>query len=130
MIFSSRRKAFAAWPTLKIMSTYRSWAGPFTMTAYASGPPRSRKIIGAILRGVAYAKGRRQEVLPLLQEFVGLENLEVAGKAYDVVKDMWPGDGAVTEQGVRNAIAVAEIPPSVATTSWLIGRCSKKCLQR
>jgi NitT/TauT family transport system substrate-binding protein len=77
-------------------------------------PDEIKKIIGAILRGVAYAKGRRQEVLPLLQEFVGLENLEVAGKAYDVVKDMWPSDGSVTEQGLRNAIVIAEIPPSIA----------------
>jgi hypothetical protein len=42
--------------------------------------------------GLAYAKGRRQEVLPLLQEFVGLENLAAAGKPYDVVEEMWPSD--------------------------------------
>jgi hypothetical protein len=49
----------------------------------------------------------------LLQEFVGLENLEVASKAYEVVKDMWPSDGSTTEQGLRNAISIAEIPSSV-----------------
>ena len=76
-------------------------------------PDEIKKIIAAILRGVAYAKTRRQEVLPLLQEFVGLENLEVAGKAYEVVKDMWPSDGSTTEQGLRNAISIAEIPSSV-----------------
>ena len=75
-------------------------------------PDEIKKIIAAILRGVAYAKTRRQEVLPLLQEFVGLENLEVAGKAYDVVKDMWPSDGSTTEQGLRNAIVANEIPAS------------------
>lgn len=76
-------------------------------------PDEIKKIIAAILRGVAYAKRQRQDVLPLLQEFVGLENLEVAGKAYDVVKDMWPSDGATSELGLRNAIAVGEIPASV-----------------
>jgi len=76
-------------------------------------PDEIKKIIAAILRGVAYAKARRQEVLPLLQEFVGLENLEVAGNAYDVVKDMWPSDGMTSEQGLRNAIAANEIPANV-----------------
>ena len=76
-------------------------------------PDEIKKIIAAILRGVAYTRARRQEVLPLLQEFVGLENLEVAGKAYEVVKDMWPSDGLTSEQGLRNAIAANEIPASV-----------------
>lgn len=76
-------------------------------------PDEIKKIIAAILRGVAYAKTRRQEVLPLLQEFVGLESLEVAGKAYEVVKDMWPSDGLTSEQGLRNAISANEIPANV-----------------
>lgn len=84
-------------------------------------PDEIKKIIGAILRGVAYAKTRRQGVLPLLQEFVGLENLEVTGKAYEVVKDMWPSDGLTSEQGLRNAILANEIPANVAheqLVSW------------
>jgi NitT/TauT family transport system substrate-binding protein len=76
-------------------------------------PEEIKKIISAILRGVAYTKSRRQDVLPLLQEFVGLENVEVAGKAYDVIRDMWPSDGTTSEQGLRNAISVAEIAPSI-----------------
>lgn len=76
-------------------------------------PDEIKKIIAAILRGVAYAKARRQEMLPLLQEFVGLENLDMAGKAYDAIRDMWPSDGSTSEQGLRNAIAIAEIPASV-----------------
>lgn len=76
-------------------------------------PGEVKKILAAILRGVAYAKRQRQDVLPLLQEFVGLENLEVAGKAYEVVKEMWPSDGSTTEQGLRNAISIGEIPASV-----------------
>lgn len=76
-------------------------------------PDEINKIIAAIQRGVAYAKTRRQEVPPLLQEFVGLENIEVAIKAYEVVKDMWPSNGATTEQGLRNAISIAEIPSSI-----------------
>jgi ABC-type nitrate/sulfonate/bicarbonate transport system substrate-binding protein len=76
-------------------------------------PDEIKKIISAILRGVAYTKSRRHDVLPLLQEFVGLENVEMAGKAYDVVRDMWPSDGTTSEQGLRNAISVAEIAPSI-----------------
>ena len=60
------------------------------------------------------AKSRRQEILPLLQEFVSLENLEVAGKAYDAVGDMRPSNGLALEQGLRNAMAVREIPRGMA----------------
>lgn len=76
-------------------------------------PGEIKKIIAAILRGVAHAKARRQDVLPLLQEFVGLENLDVAGKAYDVVKGMWPSDGMVSDGALRNAMGVAEIGANV-----------------
>jgi hypothetical protein len=54
-------------------------------------------------------------VLPLLQEFVGLENREVARKAYDAVRDMWPSDESTSESDLRNPIAIAEIAPSTVT---------------
>ncbi len=56
---------------------------------------------------------KRQEVLSLLQEFVGLESLDIAGKAYDAVREMWPRDGQTSEQGLRNAMAIVEIPANV-----------------
>ena len=37
----------------------------------------------------------------------------MAGKAYEVVKDMWPSDGLTSELGLRNAIAANEIPANV-----------------
>jgi ABC-type nitrate/sulfonate/bicarbonate transport system substrate-binding protein len=37
----------------------------------------------------------------------------MAGKAYDAIRDMWPSDGTTSEQGLRNAISVAEIAPSI-----------------
>jgi ABC-type nitrate/sulfonate/bicarbonate transport system substrate-binding protein len=77
-------------------------------------PEEIKQIITGILRSVAYVKSRRQDVLPLLQEFVGLDSPDVAGKAYDAIRDMWPADGSTSEHGLRNAIAVAEIPPNVA----------------
>lgn len=77
-------------------------------------PEEVKKIITAIVRGIAYAKSRRQEAVPLLREFVGLESLEVAEKAYDAVKDMWPDNGLPSNQGLRNAITIADIAPTVS----------------
>jgi hypothetical protein len=64
--------------------------------------------------GTAYAKSHKQEVVPLLQEFVGLQNAEVAARAYDAVKDMWPENGLPSEQSLRNAVSIAEIAPTVS----------------
>jgi hypothetical protein len=50
----------------------------------------------------------------LLQEFVGLESVEMACNAYEAIRDMWPSDGTASEQGLRNAISVAEIAPPIA----------------
>lgn len=77
-------------------------------------PEEVKKMISAVLMGTAYAKSHKQEVVPLLQEFVGLQNAEVAARAYDAVKDMWPDNGLPSEQSLRNAVSIAEIAPTVS----------------
>jgi hypothetical protein len=64
------------------------------------------------IEGVAYTESPRQDVLPLLQKSVGLENVEAAGKAYDAIGEMWPSDGLPSEQELGNAVSVAEISPT------------------
>ena len=68
----------------------------------------------AILKGISYTKSNREEVLPLLKDFVGLESLGMAKKAYEAVKDIWPDDGLPSDEGLRNAFARAGLPSSVA----------------
>ena len=77
-------------------------------------PQEVKKILTAILRGIAFTKANREEVLPLLKEFVGLEDLEMAGKAFDTVKDIWPDDGLPSDEGLRNAFARAGLPASIS----------------
>jgi len=53
-------------------------------------------------------------VVPLLKEFIGLENLEMAQKAYDSLRDIWPDSGLPTEKGLKNVMSVAEVPAGLA----------------
>src|SRR5262249_20046674 len=46
-------------------------------------PNETKNILAGALRGIAYTKAHREEVLPLLKEFLGLESLETARKTYD-----------------------------------------------
>lgn len=77
-------------------------------------PQEVEKVLVAILKGIAYTKSNRDEVLPLLREFVGLESLEMARKAYDAVKDIWPDDGLTSDEALKNAFARAGLPSSIA----------------
>lgn len=76
-------------------------------------PDQVRKVLTGALRGVAYAKSRREEVVPLLKEFIGLESLEMAQKAYERLKDLWPDNGLPTEKGLKNVIGMADVPAGV-----------------
>ena len=77
-------------------------------------PDQVKKVLAGALKGIAFTKSRRDEVVPLLKEFIGLENLEMAQKAYDSLRDIWPDSGLPTERGLKNVMSVAEVPAGVA----------------
>ena len=76
-------------------------------------PDQVRKVLTAAIKGIALTKSRRDEVVPLLKEFIGLENLDMAQKAYDRLKDIWPDNGLPTERGLKNVAGMAEVPAGV-----------------
>ena len=76
-------------------------------------PDQVKKVLTAALKGIAFTKSRRDEVVPLLKEFIGLENLEMAQKAYDRLRDIWPDNGLPTERGLKNVASMAEVPAGV-----------------
>jgi NitT/TauT family transport system substrate-binding protein len=78
-------------------------------------PDQVKKVLAASLKGIAFTKSRRDEAVPLLKEFIGLENLEMAQKAYDRLKDIWPDNGMPTERGLRTVANMAEVPAGVPT---------------
>ncbi|OGP29017.1 MAG: hypothetical protein A2038_03235 [Deltaproteobacteria bacterium GWA2_57_13] len=96
-------------------------------------PQEVKKILTAILRGIAFTKANREEVLPLLKEFVGLEDLEMAGKAFDTVKDIWPVNGMPSDEGLRNVFARAGLSPSMPVekiVNWSLLIEAEKLLSR
>jgi ABC-type nitrate/sulfonate/bicarbonate transport system substrate-binding protein len=76
-------------------------------------PDQVKKVLAGALKGIAFTKSRRDEVVPLLKDFIGLENLEMAQKAYDRLRDIWPDSGLPTERGLKNVASMAEVPPGV-----------------
>jgi ABC-type nitrate/sulfonate/bicarbonate transport system substrate-binding protein len=75
-------------------------------------PDEVTKILTGILRGIHYTKTNREEVSPLLKEFLGLESLDMAKKAYDRLEDIWPKDGLASDTGLRTAANLAQVPPT------------------
>jgi ABC-type nitrate/sulfonate/bicarbonate transport system substrate-binding protein len=73
-------------------------------------PDEVKKVLLGALRGISYTKTRGDEVLPLLKEFLALETLEMAKKAYDRLRDIWSNNGVPSEKGLRTAAALAEVP--------------------
>lgn len=49
----------------------------------------------------------------LYKDFIGLESLEMAQKAYDKLRDIWPDNGMPTERGLKNVASMAEVPANV-----------------
>jgi hypothetical protein len=45
-----------------------------------------------------------------LKEFLGLENLEMANRAYERLRDIWSDSGIASEKGLRAAATLAEVP--------------------
>jgi ABC-type nitrate/sulfonate/bicarbonate transport system substrate-binding protein len=76
-------------------------------------PDQVKKVLGGALRGINYTKTRRDEVVPLLKEFIGLESSEMAQKAYDRLRDIWPDNGMPTERGLKNVASMAEVPAGI-----------------
>ena len=76
-------------------------------------PDQVKKVLAGALKGIAFTKSRRDEVVPLLKEFIGLESLEMAQKAYDKLRDIWPDNGMPTERGLKNVTSMAEVPVNV-----------------
>jgi len=77
-------------------------------------PDQVKKVLTGALRGIAFAKSRREEIVPLLKDFIGLESLEMAQKAYDKLRDIWTDNGMPTEKGLKNVASMAEIPAGVS----------------
>ena len=73
-------------------------------------PDEVKKVLAGALKGIAYTKTRNEEVLPLLKEFLGLENLEMAKTAYERLRDIWSDSGIASEKGLRAAATLAEVP--------------------
>ena len=76
-------------------------------------PDQVKKVLVGALKGIGYTKTRREDVVPLLKDFIGLESLEMAQKAYDRLKDIWPDTGMPTERGLKNVVSMAEVPAGV-----------------
>jgi NitT/TauT family transport system substrate-binding protein len=76
-------------------------------------PDQVKKVLAAALKGIAFTKSRRDDVIPLLKEFIGLDNLAMAQKAYDRLRDIWPDSGLPTERGLKNVASMAEVPADV-----------------
>ena len=52
----------------------------------------------------------RDEVLPLLQDFIELENAEMTRRAYEAIKDIWPENGLSSDEGLKNVMAAEDVP--------------------
>jgi NitT/TauT family transport system substrate-binding protein len=78
-------------------------------------PDEVRKVLTAALKGIAYTKSHREEVLPLLKQFVGLPDIEMTRKTFDVIKDLWPDNGIPSDKGLATALTMADVEADVPT---------------
>ena len=88
-------------------------------------PEEVKKVLAAALKGIAYTKSHREEVLPLLKQFVGLPTMEMTRKSYDVIKELWPDDGIPSEKGLATALSMADVPanfPTDKVVDWSLVR--------
>jgi ABC-type nitrate/sulfonate/bicarbonate transport system substrate-binding protein len=73
-------------------------------------PDEVKKVLLGTLKGIHYTKTRGEDVFPLLKEFLGLESLEIAKKAFDRLRDIWSDTGVPSEKALRVAATLAEVP--------------------
>jgi ABC-type nitrate/sulfonate/bicarbonate transport system substrate-binding protein len=72
-------------------------------------PDEVKKVLSGALRGIAYTKTHEETAVPLLKEFLALDSLDTAKKAYARLKDIWPDNGMATDKGLRTAATLAEV---------------------
>jgi ABC-type nitrate/sulfonate/bicarbonate transport system substrate-binding protein len=73
-------------------------------------PQEVKSVLTAILKGLRYTKSHEDEMLPLIKEFVGLESLETAKKAYETYMTIWPDSGRGSDDGLRLVVDLAGLP--------------------
>ena len=73
-------------------------------------PDEVTKVLTGVLRGIRYTKMYRDEMPPLLKDFLGLESLDMAKKAYERLRDIWPSSGVASDKGLRTAANLAQVP--------------------
>jgi ABC-type nitrate/sulfonate/bicarbonate transport system substrate-binding protein len=84
-------------------------------------PDEVKKLLAAALKGIAFTKTHREEVLPLLKQFAGLPDLELARKTFDVIKELWPDTGMPSNLGLATALSMADVPanfPADKIVDW------------
>jgi NitT/TauT family transport system substrate-binding protein len=92
-------------------------------------PEEVKKVLAAALKGIAYTKTHREEVLPLLKQFVGLPTIEMTRKTHDVIKELWPDNGIPSEKGLATALSMADVPanfPPEKIVDWSLVREAAK----
>jgi ABC-type nitrate/sulfonate/bicarbonate transport system substrate-binding protein len=75
-------------------------------------PDEIKRVLTAALKGIAYTKSHREDVLPLLRQFIGLPTIEMSRKAFEVVKELWPDNGLPSEHGLQTGLDLADVPRS------------------
>jgi ABC-type nitrate/sulfonate/bicarbonate transport system substrate-binding protein len=84
-------------------------------------PDEVKKVLTAALKGIAYTKSHREEVLPLLKQFAGLPDIEMSRKTFDVIKELWPDNGVPSTTGLATALSMADVPtnfPAEKIVDW------------
>ena len=84
-------------------------------------PAEVKNVISGILKAISYVRTRRDDVLPLLQEFIKLESAEMSRSAYEAIKDIWPENGLASEDGLRNVMFTEDVPadtPLSKVANW------------
>jgi ABC-type nitrate/sulfonate/bicarbonate transport system substrate-binding protein len=84
-------------------------------------PAEVKNVISGILNAISYVRSRRDDVLPLLQEFIKLESAEMSRSAYEAIKDIWPENGLASEDGLRNVMFTEDVPadtPLSKVANW------------
>ena len=92
-------------------------------------PDEVKKVLTAALRGIAYTKTHREEVLPLLKQFVGLPTIDMTRKTYHGIKELWPDNGIPSDKGLAIALSMADVPanfPADKIVDWSLVREAAK----
>jgi ABC-type nitrate/sulfonate/bicarbonate transport system substrate-binding protein len=75
-------------------------------------PDEVTRVLTGVLKGIRYTKANREEMPPLLKDFLGLDSLDTAKDAYERLRDIWPDNGVASDKGLRTAANLAQVPPT------------------